>query len=887
MISGDNITVTGVDSVFNGSFVITSTTSTTISYAKTNANVASTSATGSVACARCNNFNGSFRVTDVTSTTLSYALINANVASTTASGSVVANMSSDYIENLSVVSCKQALGGGLWLSFAATPGGNVGGTSTGSNNHYQFYWRGGYAQGAPAAGPISKTGCSFTLNTSVPGGGHGTLNSTVTVADTSNLSTGMFVYATISGSDYYVGTIKTVLSGSIVLDKYPFMWNSNFTSNATSTATGHLGDTTYTGSYTTSGGGAGATLKFTSLRPYEHMHGRGTLTIDSTSTTPIQSGQAGTSGEGHWQSANVTDWYVYRASDNAFIGKIASVTDNDTATLLDSSGWKLTGENYIMRQIQPTVLAGSTSAAFSSIVFNRLATNFAGLYTAVYAGYQWFGNMANQDKDINRVVFSASHDKEAVDLSTNAADSIIFPGKSQFRGMAASSTGLLVFLEDRTYILRGNDRTNFSVEQLYPEGCLCASSIVEYAGGVFWAGKSGILFYDGGSVRNITKDNLGLYYTDALDVFNPELDRVIGFIHKNNLVMTFTSFKSPFTPIRYEPLYAADWASLVTQGRSWAELDPTFTYADKDPITQNNTPLYWDEQRLNDPASSGATGLSFKWDDGSPSLWQTTSNIYKYGPLRKNTSITFSIYLPTNAITTFGNMDFRGVANIETTNGLKTLVGVNSVENSLLCARLIDVHPVYDINTNGQDAYTIEKINIPNSSLIKGPDFYLQTKNYTMGNPILRKWFQRIMLSMLLYDGCLRLDLVDDDDNDAVDVAKKKHQYWELFTEEGYDWDYLGKGEGYDYGVVFSKLTSPNKSIWDNVEKTLTLWSNLFTADFNRYKMRTSWRQPTLGFRLYQLNNYKKVNSGVVTRPDRIEIQSFSIGFKALREGRQ
>ena len=793
--------------------------------------------------------------------------------------SSVATTQRDFVENLSIVNGKQALGGGVWITFAGTP--------SDPTQHYQFFWRGGYNGAAPASGPITTTG-TFSFYTNGFGSApnqHGTLNSTITSISTTNLSTGMFVYATFGATpaDYYVGTIKTVNAGSnsITLDKFPFIWDSAVLTNETNAASGHLGNISKTS----------VSLKFTSVRPYELMHGRGVINIDSATNNVVTSGTAGTSGEGHWAAAGVTGWYLYRASDNAFLGKVASVSTSsaagNTSLTLEAggsvgTGVALTGEEYIMKPIVPTVLNSATATGvgtgFSSTIANRTANNFAGLYTAVYAGYQWYGNVANADKDVNRVVFSASHDKEAVDLSANAADSIVFPGKSQFRGMAAAATGLLVFLEDRTYILRGNDRTNFSVEQLYPEGCLCASSIVEYGGGVFWAGKSGILYYDGASVRNMTKDNLGLYYTDALDTFNPELDRVIAFMHKNNLVVTFTSFKSPFQAIRYEPLYAADWAIRVLNGRTWQELDSTFTYADLN--TQNNTPLYWDQRILNDVAASGGTGLGFKWDDGGTSLWQTTSNIYKYAPLRKQTSMTFSIYLPTNALTTFSNMDFRGVTNVETTNGLKTLLGVNSVESAGMRARLVDIHPVYDINTNGEDAYLVEKLNIPTSGLVLGPDFYLQTKHYTLGNPILRKWFQRVMLSMLLYDGCLRLDLVDADDNDAIDVTKKKHQYWELFTEEGYSWVYLTD-------VLFPKITSPDKATWTNVEATTDFWDDLFMTDFNRYKMKTAWRNPSVGFRLYQLNNYKKPYNGVVTTPNRIEMQSFTVGFKALREGRQ
>ena len=96
---------------------------------------------------------------------------------------------------------------------------------------------------------------------------------------------------------------------------------------------------------------------------------------------------------------------------------------------------------------------------------------------------------------------------------------------------------------------------------------------------------------------------------------------------------------------------------------------------------------------------------------------------------------------------------------------------------------------------------------------------------------------------MLLYDGAIRMDLVDDDDNDEVDINKKKHRYWEVFTEKGYDWDYLGAGEGTSFGVQFPKITSPNKSNWYNVEAAAYLWDELFTADFNRYAKRLSWHK--------------------------------------------
>ena len=930
----------------------------------------------------------------------------------------------DFVEDLSVVSAKPALGGGLWISLAGSP--------SLPTQHYQFFWRGGYGAytvSTPSASVTSATTGTGGFTVVTPTGfdaGHGSLGKEVTVTSTTSLSPGMFVYT----GDYYLGIIKTIKSATkFELEKHPFMWTSAYDSNHTGSASGELGNTP--GNYT-----SGVSLTFYSVRPYIHTHGRGLMSLTSTT---LVSGLEGSSGEGHWLSAGVLAWYLYRASDNAFIGKVDAVTTNINATIHATAGITIKGDEYVMA---PIVASPRTE----SIVSNRTAEEFAGLYTAVYAGYQWYGNLANDDANINRVVFSASHEREAVDLSRDSADSIIFPGKSQFRGMGASSTGLLVFLEDRTYILRGNDRSNFSVEQLVPEGCLCASSIVEYGGGVFWAGKSGIMFYDGASVRNLTQDNLGLYYTDSLDTFDPEQDRIIGFIHKNNLMMTFTSWKSPFGPVRYEPIYAAD--RLTTSGIADRTLqdfaDSGFTYDDLN--TQNNVPIFWDRKILNTIDSSSAMGVGIKWgnsitnvaratgeatittaldhnlivgdnviisgvtnDSGSfngsfvvssiidpstllPSttkfrcantagtatvttvaavgvsitsvaraagiatfttnlahnltvgstvtvsgitndsssfngvftvvsmpttttftctnlagtatvttvsatgtipvlikpavtygtsraLYAATTNIQRYGPLRSNTSITFSVYLPTNALTTLSNMDFRGATSIETIFGLKTILGVNSVESSVLRARFIDVHPVYDTNTNGEDELLVEKINIPVTDLVKGPDFYLQTKHYTVGDPILRKWFRKIMLSMLLYDGAIRMDLVDDDDNDSVDINLKKPRYWDVFTELGYDWDYLDTN-------VFPKITSPNKSIWLNVESAGITWDEVFTANFNRYVKRISWRYSSVGFRLYQLNNYKKPYNGTVTRPTRVEMQGFTVGFTPLRAGR-
>jgi hypothetical protein len=119
---GDVVTVSGVDSVFDGQQTVTAVAATTFSYAKTNANVTTVAATGVVTVPQSNTvtnkvltsnvatltigkhniavsdivtvadvdavFNGTYTVTAIAATTISYAKTNANVGTVAATGTV-------------------------------------------------------------------------------------------------------------------------------------------------------------------------------------------------------------------------------------------------------------------------------------------------------------------------------------------------------------------------------------------------------------------------------------------------------------------------------------------------------------------------------------------------------------------------------------------------------------------------------------------------------------------------------------------------------------------------------------------------------------------------------------------------------------------------------
>lgn len=827
-----------------------------------------------------------------------------------------------------------ALGGGAWISVLDNYG-----PASSSNSQTLIYWRGGVGKETATAGITCAIGVTGS-----------TVHSTYTTQITSSalfgdITSGMFAFDVVSGEDYYLGVVKSVDSTSaITLEKKALRTALNATGEADSNTTSR-------------------TIRFTNTRPYIHNHGRGLITcaVPANNGT-FTSGNEGGSGEGHWKSAGLgptTGWALYKANDHTWIGNVATIVNNASGTFNtlnnDALTNGVTNEEYVAYPVSYSMNANAQAS-----VASRSTEKFTGVFAATYQGYQWYANCGISNKS-NRIVFSASHNPESVDLSKDAADSIEIPGTKEIRGIAASSAGLLVFTPDKVYIIRGNERNNFSLEELYLEGCLCTSSIVEYGGGVFWVGKSGFLLYDGGSVRLLTKDNLGVFYTDSIKNFDANVDRVYSFFYKNYLFVYFTIFQTPFSPKRYEPLYVTGWTTTSgIDDLQWSALDDAFEWADFK--NDSKTPVYWDLQKMFETIGAEAQGIAALFTDTPPTATQKTvfglneSGLYKFGPLNLTDGMVFALYLPTSSITTLSNMDFRGAAILETANGTNCLLGVTADTTSyvvtaasfststatvtigthslpvgtvvtisginpdnyngtytitaatsttisytlllggtyvsggiltangagLVRARIIDLDPVIDTNTIGHDPILIYN-NVKTEALYrKGPDFYLQTKAYTVGDPVLKKWFQRLMINMKLNDGAIRFDIIDDEDNDGVNITLKSHRNWEVFTPKGYNWSYVEN-------TIFPKYVASNSTNWGDVYNQAESWFDLLDPAFERFKKRFSWRSNSAGIRLYQLNNYEAPNTpdNTTNLPNDIVVSSWNIGFKPMREGRQ
>jgi hypothetical protein len=912
-----------------------------------------------------------------------------------------------------IFDCKPALNGGMWLSFLESYK-----AATGANEYFQYYWYGGAGKEHTHASTVSLgtsgTGTRTTYTNVITGTGFSTTSS-----DSNYITPGMFVYLTYSGSDYYIGMIKSITgTTTITLEK------DIIRSAYQTTIQGVLALTT------------DATIKFKNVRPFIHQHGRGLITRAS-GATAVNSGSLGTEGEGHFRAADLGGittniyWGLYRNNDNQWIGDIITADSNTGLTL--STNYHDNTSTTILNADEYT--AWPYQSVPSATVSNADSNKFAGIFTATYANYQWYANGGNV-KDNARIVFSATHNSEAVDLSLDSADSIIIP-TDEIRGLASSSAGLLIFGDKQTFILRGNSRYNFSLEILYPEGCLSSMSIVEYGGGVFWASRNGILYYDGASIRNLTKDTLGVYYTDSIRGFNINTNRVYSFFHKDYLFIHFNSFDSVFKPYKYEPVYANTIEDTeAIEDFKIDDWDPDFIIDGF--LTTENIPIYWDPIELYGSTAAtsskivgvwqgaGATpGYSFpqavlnsttsvsglSYTDGSgntidtndiavgdhvlganiPSgttvsakptdstitlsaaatasttqtiqivtgaptyVWGAAGTQYVWGPIQTTEGITFAIYLPTNAFTTLSNFDFRGATKIDATSGLKALMGVNiikpefTVTNKSLTSnvatltvsvvgipdgstitvsgiddtfngnytvssvsgntitypktasnvtstattgtvtvtsgtypRIVDVDSILETSNNQStsiDDALIENNGKEDITYVKGPDFYLQTKHFTVGDPIIKKWFRQVMLNLYLLDGAIRMDVVDMEDNDRIDILKRRHKNWEVFEEAGYTWDEFE-------AIILPRRLAPNKSTWNNTQALGLSWYNISDSEFTRRKKKLSWRYPSLGFRLYQMNEYRPANYQDAQRPHTIMLDSWNIGFKPMRQSR-
>jgi hypothetical protein len=757
-----------------------------------------------------------------------------------------------------IIDAKPALGGGVWVGVID----DVNNTSD-SGVSALFHWRGAgkadYDAGSSNKGTINLT----------DGDNQNLISHVSSVA--SYVEPGMFVFIKETGNPSYnysyVGVVASVSTNNVRLEKNAIM-----------------------AAYDTN---AAFEILYTSFRGFVHQYGRGFASFDA-SGQYVTSGRLGSDAEGLFKAANVTvgggsaDAHrvrIYRNEDYQFIGtvKYNGTVSNTQVEVNTTSGSRATAAKDILEDEAYVIIRNDDTMYFNTtdgysrrypidLTYRRpdmrpgkktLNSNASypspapGIFNSTYAGRQWFAsfNTTNNqyDKFINRVVFSSPDNGENINLAPDASDSIIIPGPEHIRGIAGSTSGLLIFMESKTYIIRGTDRSNFSLEELYPDGCLSAPSIVQVGGGVIWAGKQGIYYYDGVSVRNFTPEALGIYYTDGIKKFDTQKDRVYALVCNNYLIINFTQWYSNYTLNRWE------WSSHDVVNAS--------------EIITN-------------------TGRSCQLNPKS---------------------ITFSIYLPTGSIGTLSNMTPRGfwtgnnvmgmnvTSNTGATSGATPAVPANSK------GVLLDLKTIFTENIDDQTLDGNASVNIftsPNVTLLysndtsytssqtisgttysgrryNGPDFYLETKQYNWQEPTLRKWWRKLMFNIKVNKGIMMVEFVDINDNSLVDsVTGSSPPQYNSSDESGF---FLIPATAYTWGYIEDQI----RVDWDAIEDSGNTWFAYFAGKITRFSKWLGIRKNSLGFRLYSLRNYTPdttTNTEVI--PEIIDINDWVWGLKALRKGR-
>lgn len=397
---------------------------------------------------------------------------------------------------------KPALGGGSWIGTASEYDAN-------GPLHALALWRGGNKSDY-STGTVSVTRGS----TDVTGSGTSWLTSAVS---------GMFLFATTTDpfSNVLIGTVLSVNSNTSITLEKASLFNVS--------------------------GGAYALKSIRGFIPHVSK-GRVTTATDSTTVS---------GGETKFQSQGLGTgaWFLYRASDRAYIGKVSSVTSEISLTLTANAAIATADEGYI-------AVRADWSSDDTSIDLT-LSTNKVGWLTANYAERQWYANNGAQFDKTYRLWFSDLTDPEAVDLSSDG-DWIPITTQTDapepIRALMPTYNALLVMKDTETFAVYGSSPDSFSAKKLEDDGAISTMTVQSYGGGAVWAGRNGVYFYNGVTAENLTAEKFGDVWRNTVRSLDQTRYRAWGAISRNHYFLFFESL---------DPTISVVKGSTVTTPDSW------------------------------------------------------------------------------------------------------------------------------------------------------------------------------------------------------------------------------------------------------------------------------------------------------------------------------
>jgi len=239
-----------------------------------------------------------------------------------------------------------------------------------------------------------------------------------------------------------------------------------------------------------------------SVRGFTPRVAKGRITTSTTSTTVT-----GASTKFKDQGLDTGTWNLF-SKDMTFIGKVSSVATNTGLTLTANAAVALNNDRFYAIKTQtyqvPTAVTLSNTGA-------------PGWLNATYAGRQWYANDST-------VYFSETFHPEAVDLSAVDGDFIPLPTsqgiESPIHAIMPTQNCLLCLKEGDVQGIFGSTPSTFQLKKLGDDGTIHLGSVRPHEGGVLWAGRKGIYYYDGTQIENITSESLGEWYVRAVERFS-------------------------------------------------------------------------------------------------------------------------------------------------------------------------------------------------------------------------------------------------------------------------------------------------------------------------------------------------------------------------------
>lgn len=274
-----------------------------------------------------------------------------------------------------------------------------------------------------------------------------------------------------------------------------------------------------------------------SLRGIAPKVTKGRITCDTTS--PSVNG-----GNTRFLTQGLDDgtWNLYRARDMAWIGTVSTATSDTSITLSANAAVSCADDDYVALQADGDWSINTLSS-----------TQKVGWITAAFAERQWYANVGADHDKTYRLWFSDTTDPEALDLSEDgdwlsisSSDFVQEP----IRGLMPAYNALLIFKENETFALTGSTPSSFSVQKIEDDGVYHGMSVQPYGGGVLWAGRQGVHFYDGVQVENLLEQKLGDVWKNSVSAHDPNSYRMYSMVVRDHYWLFIENLAPTVTPIK-------------------------------------------------------------------------------------------------------------------------------------------------------------------------------------------------------------------------------------------------------------------------------------------------------------------------------------------------